>query len=133
MWSPRSAGRLGIDDTYSAAVALRQRHWEYEEVQPDARRNLVRAGRIYQSLNAEVLMVMAISISILGATAFLFNVYRIQTIAYYVIFPPMMLVTGYALARAYGADQDLALVMAAAIGLLGVQLAWVLTTRIPRP
>lgn len=78
-------------------------------------------------------MVMAISISILGATAFLFNVYRIQTIAYYVIFPPMMLVTGYALARAYGADQDLALVMAAAIGLLGVQLAWVLTTRIPRP
>jgi hypothetical protein len=84
-------------------------------------------------LNAEVLMVMAISISIMGATAFLFNVYRIQTIAYYLIFPPMMLVTGYALARAYGADQDLALVMAAAIGLLGVQLAWLLTTRIPRP
>ena len=78
-------------------------------------------------------MVMAISISIMGAAAFLFSLYRIRTIAYYLAFPPIMLVTGYALGRAYGANQDLALVMAAAIGLLGVQLAWVLTTRIPRP
>ena len=84
-------------------------------------------------LNAEVLMVMAISISIMGAAAFLSSLYRIRTIAYYLAFPPIMLVTGYALGRAYGANQDLALVMAAAIGLLGVQLAWVLTTRIPRP
>jgi hypothetical protein len=84
-------------------------------------------------MNTEVLMVMVISIPIFGATAFLFNVNRIRTIVYYLTFPPMMSVTGYALAWAYGANKDVALVIAAAVGLLGVQLAWVLTTRIPRP
>jgi hypothetical protein len=83
-------------------------------------------------MNTEVMMVMVVSIVIMGATGFLYNLYRARTMAYYLTFPPMMFVTGYALATAYGADQDLALVIAVAIGLLGVQVSWVLTTRIPR-
>ena len=46
----------------------------------------------------------------------------------------MMFVSGYAFTWAYGVtNRDVALVIAGATGLLGVQLAWVLTARIPRP
>jgi hypothetical protein len=84
-------------------------------------------------VNANVLMVIAINALVMGPIAFLFNVCRARTLAYYLVFPPMMAVTGYANAWAFGATGDMVLVITAIGGLLGVQLAWVLTTRIPRP
>lgn len=84
-------------------------------------------------MNAKVLMVIAVNTLVMGATAFLFNIYRIRTLVYYLTFPSMMLVTGYAFAWAFDAPEDVGLVITVFAGLLGVQLAWVLTTRIPRP
>jgi hypothetical protein len=75
-----------------------------------------------------------ISIVVMCAVAIPFYLYRVPVILYYLVMPLIGFASGYAFAWAYGVnDQDLMLVMAAATGLLGVQGAWVLTTRIPRP
>ena len=78
-------------------------------------------------------MVMAIGIAFMCTVAVLFYTLRVPTIVYYLTVPPMTSIYGYAVSWALStANRDLALVMAAWGGLLGVQLAWVLTTRIPR-
>ncbi len=80
-----------------------------------------------------MLMVLGTSILLMSAVGVLFNVYRVPTILYYLVIPLMTFGIGYAVAWAYGTtNQDVALVVAAACGLIGVQGAWVLTTRIPR-
>jgi hypothetical protein len=84
-------------------------------------------------MNAEVLVVVAVSILVMGPIAFCFNICRVRTFVYYLVFPPMLLVAGYAYAWALGATGNMALVITVIGGLLGVQVAWVLTTRIPRP
>jgi hypothetical protein len=84
-------------------------------------------------MNAKVLVVIAVIILVMGPIAVFFNICRVRTFVYYLVFPPMMLVAGYANAWAFGATGDMVLVITAIGGLLGVQVAWVLTTRIPRP
>ena len=78
-------------------------------------------------------IVLSISILIMGATCFLLYRYKARTFLYYMLVPPIMFVSGYAFAWAYEVtDSNFALVMAAISGLIGIQGAWVLTTRLPR-
>jgi len=84
--------------------------------------------------SGRMLLVLAISILVMCAIAIPFYLYRVPVILYYLVMPLIGFASGYAYAWAYGVtNQDVMLVMAAATGLLGVQGAWVLTTRIPRP
>jgi hypothetical protein len=79
------------------------------------------------------LYVFAIGLSLMLATCLILYLTRAPNLFYYLIVPPIMFASGYAFAWAYGVtNQDVMLVIAAACGLLGVQGAWVLTTRIPR-
>lgn len=80
------------------------------------------------------LIVFAVGLPLMLVTCLIFYLKRAPNILYYLAMPLIGFASGYAYAWAYGViDQDVMLVMAAATGLLGVQGAWVLTTRIPRP
>lgn len=79
-------------------------------------------------------LVLAIDILVIWAITIPFYLYRVPVILYYLVMPLIGFASGYAFAWSYGiTNPDVKLVMAAAFGLLGVQAAWVLTTRIPRP
>lgn len=82
-----------------------------------------------------MLLILVISFLLMSAVGIPFYLYRVPAILYYLVMPPIMFALGYyACTWAYGlTNQGVALVIAAAVGLLGVQLAWVVTTRIPRP
>ena len=79
-------------------------------------------------------LVLAKDILVIWASPSPFYLYRVPIILYYLVMPLITFGFGYAVAWSYGiTNQDVALVMAGACGLIGVQGAWVLTTRIPRP
>lgn len=82
-----------------------------------------------------VLLVLVTSTLLMCAVGIPFYLYRVPRILYYFVLPPMTFALGYfASTWVLGVtNQDVALVIAAGIGLLGLQLAWVVTTRIPRP
>jgi len=80
------------------------------------------------------LIVFAVGLALMLATCLIFYLKRAPGILYYLAVPLIGFASGYAFAWAYGiTNHDVMLVIAAACGLLGVQGAWVLTTRIPRP
>jgi hypothetical protein len=79
------------------------------------------------------LFVFAIGLSLMLVTCLFLYRARAPNLLYYLIVPPIMFASGYAFSWAYGVTtQDVMLIIAVACGLLGVQGAWVLTTRIPR-
>lgn len=82
-----------------------------------------------------MLLVLVTSTLLMSAIGIPFYLYRVPIILYYFVMPPMMFALGYfASTWALGVTNlDVALVIAAGIGLLGLQLAWVVATRIPRP
>ena len=80
-----------------------------------------------------VQIVLIASITVVSLTGFLLNRYRARTVVYYIIVPVMMFACGYAFAWAYEISEgSLAFIMAVVLGLIGVQGAWILTTRVPR-
>jgi hypothetical protein len=78
-------------------------------------------------------IVLFVSITVAGVASLLLRKLKASNWVYYVVFPAIMFLSGYSYAWASPAtDPRFNLLMALASALLGLQGAWVLTTRLPR-
>jgi hypothetical protein len=80
-----------------------------------------------------LLFVLVLLISILSIAFLALKWYKARTVMYYIVIPPIMFVGGFAFAWAYEVSEPNLIVAFAIISaLMGIQGAWILTTRIPR-